>query len=160
MGRLPSVKGYFWDRSPLPPAGRLGNNPGMRAIKLSADAIPAAREIHRRMIARNLGQKSLALTAGVNETYVRDLFQGKSQNPKLNELVKIAQALDCTILDLVDSARADQVKDGENTAKTASELGLLRIWRRASPGGRARITGAIETAMLGDLPGFGKAEDV
>lgn len=112
------------------------------------------------MVEKGLGQKALALKAKVNETYVRDLFVGKSKNPKNDQLSKIAEALGCTLNDLTNPGWAEGIEESEKTAQSPEEVELLRIWRRAAPTGRARIADAIESAMLGDLSSILKAKDV
>jgi transcriptional regulator with XRE-family HTH domain len=132
----------------------------MRELRLSPDAGPVAREVYRRMGAMGLGQKALALRAGLNETYVRDLFRGKSKNPKNQQLSKIAKALGCTLNDLTNPRGAENIEENEKSAQSSEEVALLRVWRRASPTGRDRITEAIEQAMLGGLPSLRKTKDV
>ena len=112
------------------------------------------------MLAKGFGQKALALAADVNETYVRDLFKGKSKNPKNDQLSKIAKALGCTLSDLTDPRRAEDIQESEKIAQSPEEVELLRIWRRAAPTGRARIIDAIEAAMMGGLSGIRKKNDV
>lgn len=45
------------------------------------------------MEAQGLNQKELARRAGLNETYVRDLLEGRSQDPKLSKITAVASAL-------------------------------------------------------------------
>lgn len=59
-----------------------------------------AKEVTRRMKALGLNAKSLSKRAGLNETFVRDLSQGKSRNPRADSLDKLATALGCTVSDL------------------------------------------------------------
>lgn len=158
MGGLPLSKRYF-GRHPLSPfIDGMATIPAMREVRLSPDAAPVAREIYRRMRALGLGQKALAVTAGVNETYVRDLFHAKSKNPKHEQLAKLAQALGCTLNDLIHPGWPGEFEEGENTAKTPEEMAWLRVWRRASLEGRSRLTDAIEDALLGDLTSRHKAK--
>lgn len=63
--------------------------------------IVVADEIRRRLRARGWTAKQLSLTAGLNESYVRDVLSRKSQRPRIAELLKIANALDCTVNDLI-----------------------------------------------------------
>ena len=51
-----------------------------------------------------LNPKSLSLAAGVNETYVRDILKGKSVNPRMEQLGKLAAKLGCTAEDLMKDA--------------------------------------------------------
>lgn len=161
MGGIPKCQAPYWDISLLPPALALSDIGGVKkAASLPPDASPIAREIYRRMVAAGLGQKALATKAELNETYVRDIFRGKSNNPKHEHLGKIAKALGCTLLDLSDPGRPDNFEDGERAAQTDEEIALLKVWRRASDVGRDRIMGAIEDALVGELLGRGKAKDV
>lgn len=154
------MSSVFWDTSPLPMTGAPGDNPDMREVKLSSDASPVAREVYRRMAAAKLGQKALALKADVNETYVRDLYVGKSKNPKQQQLAKIAKALDCTLDDLLHPERAEETQDAERTAKTPQEFAVLIAFRSGGREMRRAIVSAIESVALGALAGFGEADDV
>jgi transcriptional regulator with XRE-family HTH domain len=74
-----------------------------------------ARNVRLRMKAKGLGQKALSLKAGLNDTYVRDLFKGKSLNPRQEHLQKLALALECRVSDLtgeLDAAGADGTAKG------------------------------------------------
>lgn len=62
----------------------------MADTKISPLAGAVAREVYRRMSAAGLTQKGLAIRAGLNPTYVRDLFMGRSQNPTAGNLHKLA----------------------------------------------------------------------
>lgn len=63
-----------------------------------------AQEVTRRMRELGLNPKKLSKRAGLNETFVRDLSQGKSRNPRADSLGKLATALDCTVSDLTGGA--------------------------------------------------------
>lgn len=52
------------------------------------------------MLALGMNRKHLSKAAGLNETYVRDLLEGKMRSPRAENLAKLADALDCTIADL------------------------------------------------------------
>ncbi len=52
------------------------------------------------MEARGFSRKSLALAAGKNETYVRDIITGKSKHPAASNLALLADALGCTLEEL------------------------------------------------------------
>lgn len=106
-----------------------------RVPTLSPNAIPVAREVYRRMIDRGMGQKALALAAGLNETYARDLFTGRSQKPQAEQLQKIAAVLGCDLDDLMSPApvsekQADNVVDFSGILPLhPSEFPLIRMWR-------------------------------
>ena len=62
-------------------------------------------------------QKKLALDAGLAETAVRDIIAGKSPDPGILRMTKIARALGCTLNDLVSDrpfpeAKARPILDG------------------------------------------------
>jgi phage repressor protein C with HTH and peptisase S24 domain len=59
-----------------------------------------ARAVERRMKTLRLTAKSLSKRAGLNETFVRDLLEGRSRNPRADSLEKLAKALDCAVGDL------------------------------------------------------------
>lgn len=69
---------------------------------------PTVREIWRRMHDRHMTQRMLALKAGLNESYVRDLFRGKSRNPNPDALRALAGALQCDPIDLLEPPPVDQ----------------------------------------------------
>lgn len=60
-----------------------------------------ADELERRMTLLGLTQKALARSAGVGDTYVRDILKGKSRNPGGEKLERIAAILGCTAKDLL-----------------------------------------------------------
>nr|WP_314075043.1 helix-turn-helix domain-containing protein [uncultured Roseococcus sp.] len=64
-----------------------------------------AKEVERRMLLLGMQQKHLARAAGLNETYVRDLIKGKSKNPRNDHLARLAEALGCTVADLMAPPR-------------------------------------------------------
>lgn len=116
-----------------------------RTPSLSPDAIPIAREIYRRMVEKGFTQKTLADAAGVNPTYCRDLFTGRSKNPKQDQLKAIAKALDCSLDDLQSPGRGGQ-KPGQDVIDFTgllplrpSEIPLLKLWRILGEAGRSRI---------------------
>lgn len=57
-------------------------------------------ELNRRMEVLGLSPKKLSLSAGLNETAVKDILSFKSENPKHDTLAKIAKKLGCTVADL------------------------------------------------------------
>jgi phage repressor protein C with HTH and peptisase S24 domain len=65
-----------------------------------------ASNIARRMTAAGFNQKSLARAAGLNETGIRDILIGRSRNPRVDTLGKIAKALGCTVAELAEAAGA------------------------------------------------------
>jgi transcriptional regulator with XRE-family HTH domain len=94
---------------------------------VKAPATPLGRAIHARMEALGMGQKHLALRAGLNETYVRDILAGKSKNPQAAKLAQLARALECEVADLLQLAAAPEA--GQLITDPA-ELLLLSTWRQ------------------------------
>lgn len=139
QGRLPASPKIIriWDSSP-----------GMD--ELSEAAGPIAREVFRRMREAGLTQKALAVKAGVNEGYVRDLFRGKSTNPRQDHLAKIAMVLGCTILDLIDPGAPRRAPQRGEVVNKPDELALLDFWRRLTNDGKRRV---IMTA-IDSVPGL------
>lgn len=72
------------------------------------------RELQRRMTLARLSQKRLALIAGLNETAVRDIVTGRSQHPRHDTLQKLASALDCTVIDLIDERSGPSARTGDD----------------------------------------------
>lgn len=70
-----------------------------------------ARNLRMRMEAEPIGQKALAVRAGLNETYVRDILVGKSLNPRQEHLTKLARALHCNVADLTAESPAPPPSD-------------------------------------------------
>jgi transcriptional regulator with XRE-family HTH domain len=92
-------------------------------------------------------QKSLAERAGLNPTYIRDLFTGKSKNPRHAHVQRIAVALGCTILDLIDPRPPGARPQASEVVDAPDELAFLRFWRTLNPEGKALfIQRAIEAA--------------
>lgn len=82
-----------------------------RAICNDIQMTPVISNIEKRMREKGLTQKGLALKAGLNETAVRDILQGRSKDPQLSTLRALAEVLQCSIEDLY-----------RNTAKTGYGL--------------------------------------
>lgn len=101
-----------------------------------------AREIERRMVALEMNQKHLARAAGLNETYVRDILKGKSKNPKHEQLAKLADALGCTLNDLLPHApgklgyvlRSDPI-EGQDAPESLFTTAITEIDVYAGMGG-------------------------
>jgi transcriptional regulator with XRE-family HTH domain len=146
--RLPEKPGW-WDNSPMP-----------RTIAPpSEDALPVAREVYRRMAEAGLSQKSLAKLAGVNETYVRDLFRGKSKNPKGDQLLKLAAVLGCSVGDLIDPGRAGRGEQVGQIVNEPSEAALLRLWGRLSPTGKELLLWHIRQMIFDSAPNGRKIDN-
>ena len=61
-------------------------------------------QLRERMKERGITAKRLSLAAGRGETYVRDLLQGRTHNPTIEGLQRLAEALDCTVAELTGEA--------------------------------------------------------
>ena len=120
-----------------------------RVPLLATDASPVAREVHRRMVAKRLSQKSLARAAGLNETYVRDLFHGRSRNQKTEHLRSLARALDCDLADLAEPGKIDGSEPKGECVKLAKELTLLHLYRKLS----AESKDEVLLCIVSKLPG-------
>lgn len=59
------------------------------------------REIQRRINALGTNPTAVSRKAGLNDTAVRDIIEGKSKSPKTATVGKIAKALGCTTADLL-----------------------------------------------------------
>jgi transcriptional regulator with XRE-family HTH domain len=87
------------------------------------------------MVDLGMSQKALAIAAGLNDTYARDLFTGRSQKPQAEHLQKIAAVLGCDLDDLMSSApvsekQVDNVVDFSGILPLhPSEFPLIRMWR-------------------------------
>jgi transcriptional regulator with XRE-family HTH domain len=95
--------------------------------------------IRRRMQKSGLTQKALALKAGLNETYVRDILYGRSKNPRHEGLVAIATALNCSILDLIDPELAAKPVMESEVVDKPEERALLAYFRAHTPADRERL---------------------
>ena len=80
-----------------------------------AEATRLVSELKRRMAAAGLSQKRLALSAGLNETAVRDIVAGRSRHPRHDTLEKLAAVLGCGAADLIEprNGSAAPATDGE-----------------------------------------------
>jgi transcriptional regulator with XRE-family HTH domain len=95
-------------------------------------------EIRKRMEELGLNAKQTSLKAGLGETYVRDILEGRSQNPRIEHLARVAKVLKCSVDDLRDPAdnetpsherTADNMAELQLNALTAAVLALNRIAR-------------------------------
>jgi phage repressor protein C with HTH and peptisase S24 domain len=142
-----------------------------------------AREVERRMEALLLNPKSLSKKAKLNETWVRDLLEGRTLSPRHVSLQKLATALGCGIGDLTGDAPAIAHRDPapenvaavdeldvraaagpgqlvDETAKVISEWRMPRDLLRAatqSPTERIKILTIVGDSMM---PTFHPTEKV
>jgi phage repressor protein C with HTH and peptisase S24 domain len=71
-----------------------------------------AKELKRRMAVHGLSQKGLAQRAGLNDTAVRDILSGRSRHPRHDTIQKLADALDCSVAELLDDRMGPVVRAG------------------------------------------------
>ena len=62
-------------------------------------------QLHIRMLAAGYNPKSLAEAAGVKQSFVADIFAGRSKNPRLQDLQRLAVVVGCTVEDLLPPQR-------------------------------------------------------
>lgn len=60
---------------------------------------------------QSLTAKELARRAKLNETYVRDLMEGRSQDPKLSKILALAEALGKDLSWLVEGIETSEIAD-------------------------------------------------
>lgn len=63
------------------------------------------------MDAQGLNPKALSKRAKLSETYIRDLLEGRSQDPKLSKILAVARALGKDLGWLVEGATASEIAD-------------------------------------------------
>ena len=72
---------------------------------------PFAAEVYHRMVARNLSQKALAREAGLADTYVRDLFEGRKKSVTIDGARALAKALGCSVGELIGEISPKHIFD-------------------------------------------------
>lgn len=82
-----------------------------------------AKEVERRMKALGLNKKSLSKRADLNETFIRDLLDGRSKNPRADSLGKLAKALACTLGDLTGEDHEEVNGDANVTPQLGVDHG-------------------------------------
>ncbi|MGH6720204.1 MAG: XRE family transcriptional regulator [Alphaproteobacteria bacterium] len=106
---------------------------------------PLAHEIAARMATAGLGQKALALKAGLNETAVRDILVGKSRHPRHDTVEKLAQALGCTVAELLGGGGAGRA----HPAPATDDFVLIGVYDVAAAAGEGIIIdGEYEAGKL------------
>ena len=101
-------------------------------------------EIERRMREVGFNAKQLSEKAGLNPTYVRDVIEGKSRDPAIHKVAKIAAALGCSLPDLWLASRAEPrgefVHDPE-------EIAWLDLWRRMEVNTRGAVLASLQATV-------------
>lgn len=87
---------------------------------------PLAAYLRARMQELDIGQKQLAMRAGLGDTYVRDILRGRSTSPQVVKLTKLADALAVPVERLLHLATASEASE---IVQDTAELVLLRAWR-------------------------------
>jgi transcriptional regulator with XRE-family HTH domain len=144
--------GNYWEPS-QPASGKIsvveavadmGSIPEMSDPRLDPAVSRLVRAIFTRMNRLGLTPTSLALRAGRNPTYFRDLFQGRSSAPSGKYLPAIAQALECEVADLLNDPGAASGQPGaRGEVYQPDEIALLGFWRVLSDAGKQRVMRAI-----------------
>jgi len=99
------------------------------APRLAPSASPQVRAIYERMMKLGLTPTSLAAAIGRNETYFRDLFQGRSSTPSIKYLPAIAEALQCEVSDLLEPGKAGGKPSAGGEAYELDEVALIGLYR-------------------------------
>ena len=99
------------------------------APRLAPSASPQVRAIYERMMKLGLTPTSLAAAIGRNETYFRDLFQGRSRAPSAQYLPAIAEALQCEVSDLLNPGGAGGEPSANGEVYQPDEIALIGLWR-------------------------------
>jgi transcriptional regulator with XRE-family HTH domain len=89
--------------------------------------------IRAEMEAQGLNPKTLSKKASLSETYVRDLLEGRSQDPKLSKIQAVADALGKSLAWLTE---------GQESAEVVSIMPSLDKARRAQLTEYARFLAA------------------
>lgn len=89
--------------------------------------------IRAEMEAQGLNPKTLSKKAALSETYVRDLLEGRSQDPKLSKIQAVADALGKSLAWLTE---------GQESAEVVSIMPSLDKQRRAQLTEYARFLAA------------------
>lgn len=91
---------------------------------------PLQRELHRRMRLLGLSARGLSLSAGLNDSAVKNILNGRSVHPRADTLTALARALGCTMSDLLCTPTDSM---GDNTPPTttrgsSSDVAFLPIY--------------------------------
>lgn len=95
---------------------------------------PLVHELLRRIADKGTNPKRLALDVGLNENAVRDIVVGKSKNPGVFTLSKIAAGLGCSVIDLLGGeASATPPPPGAISLEPVMVLAAVQagLWRDA-----------------------------
>lgn len=98
----------------------------------------ASINLKRIMKQKNIGNKALAEKSSIPIGTLNKIIYGETTNPSLDTLAALAQALDCTLDDLL----ADTVGESEQLAPLEAEL--LSAFRLLNDAGRSRLLEYVE----------------
>lgn len=104
------------------------------------------RELRRRMEAMHLDKKTLSVRAGLGESYVRDLFSGKSKNPTASKLGRLAKVLGCATADITGERSVRHAQVGAADVITINELDVYAPSGDGGDGERGNAIMANEEA--------------
>ena len=89
------------------------------------NAIYLQKQLSERIEASNLSVNALEKKAGLKRSAVRNILQGFSKKPSADVLLSIAEALNCTVDDLIGSKSSDIVS---SSIKSTSKIHNLNPW--------------------------------
>lgn len=81
-----------------------------------------ASRLNKRMIDRGYNRKSLSEAAGLNETAVRDIMNGRARRPLYTTIIALADVLGCTPGDLVEGWRPSERDELRQALKKITEM--------------------------------------
>lgn len=102
----------------------------------------------RRMESNNYSSRGLAEAAGLNQTAVRDILKGRSKNPGYGTLAKLAQILQCEVIDIAPSdfptRRALSIGARRQPQKPLARSLRLTIDQEVTPDQASRIWAILD----------------
>ena len=100
--------------------------------------------IRRIRIARNMTQKELAARLGCTDAAVSN-YERATRGLEYETLLKISEALDCTVNDLVDQSLVFEPE--ARMPISAEEKELIELFRKLNPPNKDRVIGYIHFAL-------------
>lgn len=93
------------------------------------DRSPIADRIEALMNSTGMSKAEVIRRSGVNKAYLTDLFSGKSKEPRISNVEKIARALGCTTSELWDGKKTEPQQDVAYLKKSHMDgtYGLIQI---------------------------------
>ena len=97
-------------------------NPHIHKIIKRKHMTAISRHIKEKMVEKGLSAHALEKLAGLKLSAVQNIIYGRSKNPSVNILIPIAQALGCTVSDLLEEDREIAAAPKEEaTAKAVAD---------------------------------------